>query len=161
MTKMNLTCLIIAIIALITSIVALALGIVAITDKNDTKIAGAYEIGLEELLHGEVVQMTYVGNSPNHIVDFTDEEFLNTLRETLRTATYQKTKLTFKRVYHKIGSGPADYIRIKTENSLYSISVGKSISITKDGESNAYNTNVNYIVQRLIHQVFNKLFKQV
>lgn len=159
MNKMNLTCLIITIIALITSIVALALGIIAVMDKNDTKIAGAYEIGLGDLLDGNVVQMTYVGYEPGHIVDFTDEEFLTNLREALRTATYQKTKSTFKRVYYKIGSGPGDYIRIKTENSLYSIAVYKSLRITKDGESNAYNSNVSSIVQRLIYQEFIKLFK--
>lgn len=159
MNKMNLTCLIITIIALITSIVALALGIIAVTDKNDTKIAGAYEIGLGDLLDGNVVQMTYVGYEPGHIVDFTDEEFLTNLREALRTATYQKTKSTFKRVYYKIGSGPGDYIRIKTENSLYSISAIQSISITKDGVPNAYNSNVSSIVQRLIYQEFIKLFK--
>lgn len=75
------------------SITALVLGVLAITDKNDTKITGAYEIGLGDLLENEVIQMTYIGTQPDHIVDFMDMEILGNLREALRLATFQKNKI--------------------------------------------------------------------
>lgn len=159
MNKLNLTCLILTIIGFFISITALVLGVLAITDKNDTKITGAYEIGLGDLLENEVIQMTYIGTQPDHIIDFMDKEILGNLREALRLATFQKTKLTLKKNYRDIGSGPGVFINIKTSKSLYSIASSGTINIIIDGEANSYNSNMSYVVWRIIDQAYDKLFK--
>lgn len=159
MNKLNLTCLIFTIIGFFISITALVLGVLAITDKNDTKITGAYAIGLGDLLENEVIQMTYIGTQPDHIVDFMDMEILGNLREALRLTTFQKTKLTLKKIYREIGSGPDVFINIKTSKSLYSIASSGTINIIIDGEANSYNSNMSYVVWRIIDQAYDKLFK--
>lgn len=157
MNKMNLTCLIITIIALITSIVALALGIIAVTDKNDTKIAGAYEIGLEDLLDGNVVQMKYNGVEPTHRVEFMDEEILNELREALRVAVYQKTKYPKYKGFPYIGNGPGSNLQITTTKSIYYIS---PTIITINGESICYNNTMSHAVAHIMEKTYNKLFNE-
>lgn len=157
MNKMNLTCLILLVISVIISIVALVIGIVALTDKSDTKIAGAYDIGLADLLHGEVVQMKYNGVEPTHRVEFMDEEILNELREILRVAVYQKTKYPKYKGFPYIGNGPGSNLQITTTKSVFYISPA---IITVNGESNCYNTNISYPVSHIMEKIYNKLFNE-
>lgn len=132
-------------------LVSVCITIVALRKSGSGRIMDVYDIGLGGLMNSEVQEM-YLdeGSNPDLKGELYDENVLKDIREVLLNGCYQSAPEPV--LSSAPGSDVCPSIRLKTADAVYSIAVkGGVLSVTADGETRYYYTNISHRIGGIIN----------
>ena len=133
-------------------LVSVVMNIFAFQKIKSMRILGYIDIGMGKILNSDITK-TYISvdDNPDKTGEFDNIEAVSSLFELLKTGCYQEAPTP------KYSTAPGSYadpwMRIESDRTVFSIAVhGNVLSITVDGETTYYYSNIRTQIATLIQE---------